>query len=567
MINILKYILDIVFRREGRAAGKVIRELRIGAVRFGELQPSWRWKRVFFRGFEPGKLRTINPHMAVFGESGSGKSNAAKLLIKDMASRGVSCLVFDVHGEYAGLAGEIGAGVHDASCSGISVFELHGASERERTGELTGMFKKIFRLGDVQSYVLHKCISYTYYISARKGKVPGMDDLLFTIKVFMKNPRKGEEGALNSLENRMGMLRTGSAFKSIPMADILTRSNILVMSRLRTKEAQAVYVESVLRGIYGSMLGAGRERARRLCIVVDEAEKISTSPALSAIANEGRKYGIGIMVISQRPKSIDPSIRSNASVTISFYTREPEELNYISNLMAGGTEMNRLAEIKRAARNLPCGHAIILQAGREPFIVRFRMHENGQEYVNPEVASLASKGVRRSELLRRMAKRTGRDSAAQEVAADAAISSMLSSGELSSCAISPYGKEETWYISKPRNSAEHDIMVNIISRRLTELGVSNRVYNGPAGPDVIGYIGKAKVAFEYETGKREFARAVSMLSERQAGYDRVVVVASDSAAGRYREAGFETYTSAEFTSVFDPSSLKGSIYTKSEQAI
>jgi len=54
----------------------------------------------------------------------------------------------------------------------------------------------------------------------------------------------------------------------------------------------------------------------------------------------------------------------------------------------------------------------------------------------------------------------------------------------------------------PRNSAEHDIMVNLVSRHLSRMGVRNIVYNKAYGPDVIAFAEGGPVAVEYETGKK-----------------------------------------------------------------
>ena len=62
--------------------------------------------------------RMLNPHIVVMGESGSGKSNACKVILSNLASKGINFLVFDAHNEYLGLAESLGADVFDASARG-----------------------------------------------------------------------------------------------------------------------------------------------------------------------------------------------------------------------------------------------------------------------------------------------------------------------------------------------------------------------------------------------------------------------------------------------------------------
>ena len=80
-------------------------------------------------------------------------------------------------------------------------------------------------------------------------------------------------------------------------------------------------IGALLRILYDALFWArnlpegGRERP--LMVVLEEAHaylgKDQVGPAATAvrrIAKEGRKYGVGIMVVSQRPSEIDPTILS-----------------------------------------------------------------------------------------------------------------------------------------------------------------------------------------------------------------------------------------------------------------
>ena len=82
------------------------------------------------------------------------------------------------------------------------------------------------------------------------------------------------------------------------------------------------------------------------------------SDILAKIAAEGRKYGFGIIALSQRAKEMDKGLRANSAMFISFYQREPEELNYIANYVAGGVEGSRFAEVKKAFQ-----YALLLRIG------------------------------------------------------------------------------------------------------------------------------------------------------------------------------------------------------------
>ena len=77
--------------------GKIEKELRLGK-NFGILR--WRWRRVFFRQMRIDADTELNAHIMITGESGSGKSNVCKQLLKRLAESGAGFIVLDPHSEY-----------------------------------------------------------------------------------------------------------------------------------------------------------------------------------------------------------------------------------------------------------------------------------------------------------------------------------------------------------------------------------------------------------------------------------------------------------------------------------
>ena len=149
--------------------GRVVKELRLRGILNG---PRWRWSRTFFRTMRIDLARMLNPHIVVIGESGSGKSNACKLILSRLSARGINFLVFDAHDEYLGLAESLGAEVYDASRTGANMFDIKGKGEREKASEISGMLKMLLGLGHMQAYLLYKAVLYTYQIAVSKGREP-----------------------------------------------------------------------------------------------------------------------------------------------------------------------------------------------------------------------------------------------------------------------------------------------------------------------------------------------------------------------------------------------------------
>jgi hypothetical protein len=262
-------------------------------------------------------------------------------------------------------------------------------------------------------------------------------------------------------------------------------------------------------------------------VVIDEAEKLGDNPIMGKIAAEGRKYGIGVIAISQRAKLIDKDLRGNAAMLISFGIKEPEELNYVANFISGGNESSRFIEVKKALRNIGRGNAVVLGACmRNPIIVRFNRCDANSESVEFRISELSRNGIKSEDLLRLISD----DDSVEEK-----IENMVSKGELKRHEMVCGKYSGTWYISSSHNSAEHDIAVNIIGRHLLSVGIRNRVYNSSYGPDIVAYSGGNRIAVEYETGSKDIESSIGMIESRKKRYSKTVVVVNDSILKNYQE--------------------------------
>ncbi|HUB92730.1 MAG TPA: ATP-binding protein [Candidatus Saccharimonadales bacterium] len=513
-----------MFFKNNSVSVRIVKRLSLKRFYFGNYI-SWEWRRpLFAKAFRvTGRM---NPHIVILGESGGGKSNAARLLVREFHKGGFNLIILDPNRDYLGIADSINADVYDASRSSINLFDLDDSSEPEKIGELMAILTRRLRLGHVQASVLKRCIGYCYWVMKKAGKVPTIKSLLYTIRIFQKRTPGPEHRTLETLHERLSLLDTGHPSRQIEMEKVISGSCVFLLSSLHSEEAQSIYMEGLLRKMYSMML-SGRI-AKPTYIVIDEARKVSESRALGRIAAEGRKYGVGLITISQRANEIDGEVMGNSSLIVSFYQREPGELNYISNYIAGGNELGRFAQVKKGIRNLSVGEAIMLDSSqKEPFIARFPLCKTMPTSLRYFILDSSSKGMLQSELLRKLNAFGFR---AEDSASE--ISRLVAERRLFGYEVSEGSFRGSWLISEPRNSAEHDLYVNLISRKLTSSGIRNEVYNSSYGPDIIAYSNGSSVAVEYETGRKKPEETSEMLLARKKKYEKVVVIVNDAHYGK-----------------------------------
>src|SRR5262249_34405902 len=118
-----------------------------------------------------------------------------------------------------------------------------------------------------------------------------------------------------------------------------------------------------------------REGARYLSFIIEEAQNfcpgkrypIGSSLAktkLSAIATQGRKFGLSLCLISQRPSFLDEIILSMCN-TFFIHRISPEDVSFVRSITGGLPE-----SLARRLTNLSQGECIVTgQMNRLPFAV------------------------------------------------------------------------------------------------------------------------------------------------------------------------------------------------------
>jgi hypothetical protein len=91
------------------------------------------------------------------------------------------------------------------------------------------------------------------------------------------------------------------------------------------------------------------------------------SKVIRTIASEGRKFGLGLCVISQRPARVDKSVLSQCTTQILMKVTNPNDLKAISNSVEGIT-----AESEEEILNLPIGTALVTGIVDMPLFVNIR---------------------------------------------------------------------------------------------------------------------------------------------------------------------------------------------------
>ena len=334
---------------------------------------------------------------------------------------------------------------------------------------------------------------------------------------------------LEYLKGRLSVLEHLEKKNKLKLSELMNSKSIITLGGLSTADSQGIFMEELLRQIYSYAVSSEDEKLRTY-ILVDEAGKLGDNPILGRLVSEGRKYGIGIIAISQSAKTLDKDVRANSSLLLSFYTREPEELNYLSSYISGGSDGERLSKIKSSFRRLRVGEAVAIDYNTmDPLLVRFEKIKNVTEPLEFLLQEFLRKPKMKCEIERNFKEKGMKSSDIEKTLNDLEKIGKIKSFPL--FANSEY--DGIWYIRFAKNTPEHDITIYLIKKHLESLGIYSLIYNKAYGPDLTIEKNNIKIAVEYETGLKNFNETKDMINERLKTFDKILVLCNNSFLERY----------------------------------
>ncbi|MGV8176964.1 MAG: helicase HerA domain-containing protein [Candidatus Bilamarchaeaceae archaeon] len=299
-----------------------------------------------------------NPHIAIVGISGSGKSYFIKtFLLRASFVWNTNALIIDWAGEYRDWVRETqGVVVSLGKGSYLNILDTGGMKPYDRIKQVVRTLELLTDIGNYpeQRRLTEQAIEKAYMQNKfRMDAVEQKDELgkpLTTptlkdvVRILEEISSMGTYEFPAELENSIYRLRQFTkpgedyfAQQSSIKLDVLTTSGLvdLDLSGLPDERFRALGALSILQFIQEKMRAVGWEKKKglRLMVVLDEAWKIAKENNSDAvmIVREGRKYNFGLIVASQNPTDISEAIFSNVGTTFMLKVKFDRFLDYLQS--------------------------------------------------------------------------------------------------------------------------------------------------------------------------------------------------------------------------------------------
>ncbi len=296
-------------------------------------------------------MNLTNPHIAVVGITGAGKSFFVKTFLRRASYIwNTNAVIVDWAGEYKRWVEQTrGKVISLAKGDYLNLLDLSGMKPLDRTKQI---MNSLDILTDISLYPEQKRLteeaieqSYTntgfvLYEDPPEGKEP--PTLKEVIALLQEKLQDGSYEYPAELENAIYRLRQfareGEDFfarKSTLDLGMLAKSGLvdIDLSGLPDDKFRALAALFILQTIKEKMRSEGwmESKGLKAMIVLDEAWKVASDDKSDAITivREARKYGFGLIVASQSPTDVNEAIFSNVGTTFILRIKYEKFMNYL----------------------------------------------------------------------------------------------------------------------------------------------------------------------------------------------------------------------------------------------
>ncbi|MDD5340227.1 MAG: ATP-binding protein [Candidatus ainarchaeum sp.] len=326
--------------------------------------------------WDPSKL--INPHLAIIGITGSGKSYTVKtFLTRASLIWNTNAIILDWVGEYEKWVKQAGGRVINLAKERLNILDLVGLPKRSRIKQIISALEILV---DLKSYPnerdeIEEALEIVYDAD-RSSKKPGMEEVVRALEKKKKGGKLRRSDAVAEIRHltrsdgkkptlvdvvrqleKTGKKKAARLLKrfTVEGTDFFAGSSTLDIKKLTSsglvcidlhglpsEEMRSLAGLTILQYIKELMRAEGMKednREVRLFVVLDEAWKIAQDERsdVIAIVREGRKYNFSLVIATQNPTDMHKTIFSNIGTVFVLRLILKEFRDYVRNSIGYST--------------------------------------------------------------------------------------------------------------------------------------------------------------------------------------------------------------------------------------
>ncbi|UJG40401.1 MAG: ATP-binding protein [Candidatus Heimdallarchaeum aukensis] len=333
--------------------------------------------------------KLVTHHFSVLAMTGAGKSYTVGVILEELYlidNLKLPIILIDPHSEYSStlIPNEDSREAREISKSVLTFVPGEFNYLLEKKFEDVHGRKRVtisvkFHPAELETWQIKTLLSQYYGISeAQSASLDrGWDEI--HMEALDGNPptsieelieksieRIEHKGTRRALENKMRALLKRPYFtfgKGTDVSEFVKKGqiSILDLGGIEAFDQQAL-VGLILRKLFDLRKTSYESKIKPFLTIIEEAHNFippGTSPSASKqiiarVASEGRKFGMGLCIVSQRPSKVDADILSQCNTHFILRMMNPKDQNYVQNIAEHMTK-----EDFEAIKGLATGEAMV----------------------------------------------------------------------------------------------------------------------------------------------------------------------------------------------------------------
>jgi DNA helicase HerA-like ATPase len=346
-------------------------------------------------------LKGFRRHLAILAQTGAGKSYTAGVLIEELLKKGATVVVIDPHADYVFLSlTRDGKNYSDR----ITVFKTPKSTGRYNLPKKPEVYEVKF-----SDLSLNE-------IAVVCGIEERFTNILKSLRDALKNLKeRGDYNLADLIEYLEKQEKDESAFKALNYVSKLQKINVFgnvttdILKILKPMHVSVIDLSGLEDGVADYIafrilteIYSLREKNMfefPVFIFIEEAHRFApnkedtlSKSIIKRIAAEGRKFGVFLTLITQRPNKIDPDVLSQCNSQIIMRITNPEDQKAVR---ASSERMSE--DLLRDLPGLNVGEAVIVgEITKVPVMVKIRQRETREGGADIDVIDNLQKAIEKA---------------------------------------------------------------------------------------------------------------------------------------------------------------------------